>query len=213
MELNEIPCISLEKARPCPKSIITSRSFGHPITDIENLRQAVISFVSMAAEKLREQAVEADTLNLYITTGPFDEQSNYSNNLTISLPRPTSSTPNLIEVALRCLNSIYRPGYRYRKSGVMLAGIVKQGYKQQDLFSPTIPVKEDKPLMTALDKINDKWGRSTIQYGMTEDTDKPWSMQKTRKSPAYTTNWQELPVVKAAVSMPDPTKRFTDSNI
>ena len=200
MELNEIPCISLEKAPPCPKSIITSRSFGHPIADIENLREAVISYVSMAAEKLRKQAVEADNLNLYITTGPFDEHSNYSNNQTISLPRPTSSTPDLIEAALRCLKSIYRPGYRYRKAGIMLAGIVKQGYKQQDLFSPTIPVKEDKPLMTALDKINDKWGRSTIQYGMTEDTDKPWSMQQTRKSPAYTTNWQELPVVKAATS-------------
>ena len=75
MELNEIPCISLEKAPPCPKSIVTSRTFGHPITDIENLREAVISFVSIAAEKLRKQGVEADNLNLYITTGPFDEQS------------------------------------------------------------------------------------------------------------------------------------------
>jgi DNA polymerase V len=75
-----------------------------------------------------------------------------------------------------------------------------QGYKQQGLFSPLIPVKEDKPLMAALDKINDKWGRSTIQYGMTEDQDKPWSMLQTRKSPAYTTNWNELPVVKAATS-------------
>jgi len=54
---------------------------------------------------------------------------------------------------------------------------------------------------------------STIQYGMTEDTDKPWSMQQTRKSPAYTTNWSELPVVKAAVSMPKKKKRSTGSNI
>jgi len=61
-------------------------------------------------------------------------------------------------------------------------------------------VKEDKELMTALDKINSKWGRSTIQYGMTTAEDKPWMMQQTRKSPAYTTNWQELPMVKAASS-------------
>jgi DNA polymerase V len=167
MELNETPCISLEKAPPCPKSIITSRTFGHPITDIENLREAVISFVSIAAVKLRKQEVEADNLNLYIATGPFDEQSSYSNNRTITLPRPTASTPDLIEVAMRCLKSIYRPGYRYRKAGVMLAGIVKQGYRQQDLFSPLIAAKEDQPLMAALDKINDKWGRRTIQYGMT----------------------------------------------
>ena len=79
----------------------------------------------------------------------------------------------------------------------MIQVIAKQGYKQQGLFSPTIPVKEDKPLIVALNKINDKWGRSTIQYGMTEDEDRPWSVQQTRKSPAYTTNWSELPVVKA----------------
>ena len=196
MELNETPCISLEKAPPCPKSIVTSRTFGHPITDIENLREAVISFVSIAAEKLRKQEVEADNLNLYITTGPFDEQSSYSNNQTITLPRPTASTPDLIEVTMRCLKSLYRPGYRYRKAGVMLAGIVKQGYRQQDLFSPLIAAKEDQPLMAALDKINGKWGRHTIQYGMTAEAGKPWSMQQARKSPAYTTNWHELPVVK-----------------
>lgn len=81
----------------------------------------------------------------------------------------------------------------------MLAGIVKQGYRQQDLFSLFRPAeKEDKQLMTALDRINSKWGRSTIQYGMTTAEYKPWSMQQTRKSPAYTTNWQELPVAKAA---------------
>lgn len=194
MELNETPCISLEKAPSCSKSIITSRTFGQPITDIGNLREAVISYASIAAEKLRKQGAEANTLNLFITTGLFDEQSSYSNNQTVTFPRSTSSTSVLVTAALQCLKSIYRPDYRYRKAGVMLAGIVSQGYRQQELFSRTT-VKEEKPLMAALDRINNKWGRHIIQYGMTAG-DRPWSMQQSRKSPAYTTNWQELPVVK-----------------
>lgn len=203
MELNGISCISLENAPACPKSIITSRSFGHPVTDIDNLREAVITFVSIAGEKLRKQGVEAGALNLFITTGPFDEQARYSNNQTIVLSRPTSSTPELIAAALQGLKFLYRPGYRYRKAGVMLTEIVKQDrYRPQDLFSfPRPAVSEDKRLMTALDRINGKWGRQAIQYGMTTAEDKPWMMQQTRKSPAYTTNWHELPVVKAA-SMP-----------
>ena len=68
MELNGISCISLENAPSCPKSIITSRSFGHPVTDFDNLKGAVITYVSIAGEKLRKQGVEADTLNLFITT-------------------------------------------------------------------------------------------------------------------------------------------------
>ena len=199
MELNGISCISIENAPACPKSIMTSRSFGHPVTDIEDLREAVITFVSIAGAKLRKQGVEAGALNLFISTGPFDEKAQYSNNQTITLHQLTSSTPELITAALQGLKSLYRPGYRYRKAGIMLAGIVQQGYSRQlDLFSFSQPaVKEDKELMTALDKINGKWGRSTIQYGMTIAEDKPWPMQQTRKSPAYTTNWQELPMVKA----------------
>ncbi|MBU0662960.1 MAG: Y-family DNA polymerase [Proteobacteria bacterium] len=199
MELNGISCISLENAPSCPKSIITSRSFGHPVTDIDNLREAVISYVSIAGEKLRKQGVEADTLSIFITTGPFDEQASYSNNQTITLHQPTSSTTELITAALQSLKSLYRPGYRYRKAGVMLTGITSHGYRQRDVFSFLQPtVKEDKLLMTALDRINSKWGRNTIQYGMTTAEDKPWSMQQRRKSPAYTTNWQELPVATAA---------------
>jgi DNA polymerase V len=115
MELNGISCISLENAPSCPKSIITSRSFGHSVTDIDSLRGAVISYVSIAGEKLRKQGVEADTLNLFITTGPFDEQASYSNNQTITLHQPTSSTPELIAAALQGLKSLYRPGYQISK--------------------------------------------------------------------------------------------------
>jgi DNA polymerase V len=200
MELNGISCISLENAPACPKSIITSRSFGHPVTDIDNLREAVITFVSIAGEKLRKQGVEAGVLNLFITTGPFDEQARYSNSQTIALSQATSSTPELIAAALQCLKLLYRPGYRYRKAGVMLAGIVKQNrHRQQDLFSfSQSAISENKRLMTALDRINGKWGRQVIQYGMTTAEHKPWMMQQTRKSPAYTTNWHELPEVKTA---------------
>lgn len=201
MELNGVSCIALENAPACPKSIITSRSFGHPVTDLDNLREAVITFVSIAGEKLRKQGVEADTLNVFITTGPYDEKACYFNNQTITLRQPTSSTAELINAAMQCLKSLYRPGYRYRKAGVMLTGIVKHGYRQQDLFSfSQATSKVDKPLMAALDRINCKWGRSTIQYGITTAEGKPWMMQHTRKSPAYTTSWKELPVAKAGLS-------------
>lgn len=199
LELNGISCISLDRGPSCPKSIITSRSFGQAITDINSLREAVISYVSIAGEKLRKQGVAAESLNLFVTTGPFDDQASYSNNQTITLSRPTSSTPELITAALQGLQTLYRPGYRYRKAGVMLAGITSQGYRQQSLFAPPA-AKGDKQLMAALDRINNKWGQQTIQYGMTTAEERPWSMQQTRRSPAYTTNWQELLVVKAAGS-------------
>ncbi|MDR3629737.1 MAG: Y-family DNA polymerase [Desulfocapsaceae bacterium] len=196
MELNDIPCIALQNAPVCPQSIVTSRSFGQAVTDLGSLREALISYTSTATEKLRKQGVEAGTITVFITTGPFAQHC-YSNNQTIALPRPTASTPALISAALQCLRSLYRPEYKYRKAGIMLSGIVK-GYKQLDLFQPA--AKDDRSLMAGLDRINGKWGRHTIQYGMAKTTHTAWSAQQSQKSPAYTTRWQELPVVRTAAS-------------
>lgn len=195
MELNGISCLPLAKAPSSKKSIVTSRSFGQPVTAVSDLREAVITFASRAAVKLREQQLEAGALHLFLATSRFGEPSTvYSNGQTITLPSPTADTPILITMALRCLQSLYKPGYGYQKAGVMLAGLAPRGYRQQSLFAPA--AAENRPLMTALDQINSKWGTDTIRYGLT-GAGKSWEMRQSRKSPAYTTNWRELPVVKA----------------
>ncbi|KAF0190101.1 MAG: DNA polymerase [Desulfobulbaceae bacterium] len=197
LELNGISCLPLDKAPASKKSIVTSRSFGQPVTAISDLREAVITFASRAAVKLREQQLEAGALHLFLTTSRFGEPSNlYSNGQTISLADPTSSTPALIATALDCLQGIYKSGYRYQKAGVLLTGLVPQGPRQPSLFSPA--TAENKPLMSALDQINSKWGADTIRYGVT-GAGKSWEMRQSYKSPAYTTNWLELPVVKASL--------------
>ncbi len=197
LELHGIPCIPLELSPPSPKSMVTSRSFGRPVADFEQLREAVISYTSMVAEKLRRQGLEADCLHLFITTGPFARDSSYSASQTVTLPQPTASTAQLIAAALRVLKAIYRQGPRYRKAGVMLTGLIKPGYRPVDLFAPPQPARDDRKLMAALDTINGKWGRQTIQYGMTAEADKPWGMQQGRRSPAYTSKWEDVAVVKA----------------
>lgn len=197
MELNGVSCIPLAKAPPSKKSIVTSRSFGQTITAASDLREAVISFAARAAVKLREQKVEAGALHLFLATSSFgDPAASYANGRTAALPHPTSSTPILITMALQCLDSLYKPGYRYKKAGVILSDIVAQGYRQQSLFAPT--TAENKALMTALDRINSKWGQETIHYGMT-GTSRPWGLRQSHKSQAYTSSWHELPVVKASL--------------
>ena len=197
MELKGVSCLPLEKAPSSKKSIVTSRSFGQPVTAVSDLREAVITFASRAAVKLREQNLEAGALHLFLATSSFGEPAaSYANGQTVTLPHPTASSPLLIKMALQCLQSLYKPGYRYKKAGVMVSDIVAPGYRQQSLFSPT--TEQNKPLMSALDRINTKWGQDTIQYGMA-GTHKPWGMHQSYRSQAYTTNWQELPVVKASL--------------
>lgn len=195
MELRGIPCISLENTQASKKSIISSKSFGSPVGSLADLTEAISTYTSRAAEKLRNQKSIAGGLHVFITTNRFKTCMQYSNSEMVILPEPTSSTPALIGAAVKCLKHIYKPGYEYQKAGVMLTDIASETCQQKNLFMET---SDDKaPLMKALDKINERWGRHTLQYAVT-GFKKPWKFKQTRKSPAYTTRWADLPIVKAS---------------
>jgi len=119
----------------------------------------------------------------------------YSNALTLKLPIATDSTADLIRCAIQGIRTIYRDGYLYKKAGVMLTGLVPASQTQADLFDDRDRGKS-KQLMSALDSINDRWGADTLHYA-SSGISKPWKTQFHRRSPAYTTDWDALPIVNA----------------
>ena len=196
MELRGIPCISLAKAGTAKKSICTSRSFGHPVHTLGDMQEAVATYATQAAYKLRCGGLRTTVVDVFIRTNSFKkDEPQYCNRRTFSLPEPSSHTATLIKVALASLKAIYRPGYRYQKAGVLLNGLVPENYEQLRLFRA--PATRDTSLMKAMDKINMRWGRDTIQSAAAGLT-KEWCFRQMKKSPAYTTRWSELPVVKAS---------------
>lgn len=196
MELRGIPCIPVEHEPVPRKSMICSRSFGKPVFTLADMREAVSTYVSTAAEKLRGEGLAAANLHVFLQTNSHRRDlPQYSAGLMIELVQPTSSTPALIGAALTGLKKIYRPGFAYRKAGVMLTGLTAAAMRQQDLFRPA--PRDNTALMHALDRINDRWGRETVRYA-SSGLAKPWCMTREHKSPAYTTRWKELPVVKAS---------------
>jgi DNA polymerase V len=195
MELRGVSCIAMDQ-NPAPrKSVICSRSFRKPVSALTDLREAVSSYVSTAAEKLREEGLAAANLHVFVRTSPHrPDLPQHAESLLVRLPQPTASTPLLIGAALRGLDRIYKPGHGYQKAGVMLTELTRGEMIQQDLFHR--PPKEDGAVMAALDAINSRWGRNTLQYA-SSGLAKPWRMSQERKSRSYTTSWQELPKVKA----------------
>ena len=196
MELRSIPCIALEETPPARKSVATSRSFGTPVESLASLQEAVATYTTQAALKLRNAKLFAGVIHVFLRTNSFKkEQLQYCASKTFTLPAPTSHTPLLIGAAHRLLRSIYRSGYLYQKAGVLLTGLTPEGDQQMNLFSP--PDRRDNSLMQAMDKINSRWGRDTI-HSAAAGFDRSWHHRQRRKSPAYTTRWTELPTVKAS---------------
>jgi DNA polymerase V len=198
MELRGVVMIPLEDEPPNRKSIARSRSFGRRISSLAELSKALSSHVAGAAEKLRSEELAATCLHVFLMTSRFDDDNvHFIGNQTVVLPHSTSCTPVLIGSALTCLRQMYRPGVDYKKTGVLLTGLIPESLasRQPRLFgsgdSSKLPT-----LMKTVDEINTRWGRNTIRFG-TMGFGGRWQMQQKWKSPAFTTRWNELPVVRA----------------
>lgn len=191
-ELNGTICIEMEEMAPPKQQIVSSRSFGMPVTTIEELGQSISLYVSRAAEKLRNQKSYAGSLHVFIHTSPFrTDQPQYSNGFTVPLPSPTDNTTRLATIAMWVLKQIYKPGYQYAKAGIMLGEIVPAAGIQNDMFSNMEPDSKSDRLMQTLDAVNRKMGKGKLIVG-SQGYGQPWAMKQERKSPSYTTNWDEL---------------------
>jgi DNA polymerase V len=190
-ELRGQTCIELEEVAPAKKQIVSSRSFGHQVSDLQSLSEALSLYTSRAAEKLRRQQSFATLLSVFIQTSPFGDGPKYNGHHMVRLPAPTDDTLQLVQVALWILKRIYKPGYMYQKAGIMLDEIVPAGGQQTDMFGFRPSEGKSAKLMVAMDLINDRWGRSTLRTG-SQGYKAPWAMRQGNLSPRYTTRWDEI---------------------
>lgn len=195
-ELRGTSCLPLEQCPPPKQGITCSRSFGRPVTTLAEMREAVAAYTARAAEKLRGEHLAAAALTVFLTTNPFTDESQYSNALTLRLPVATDVTTDLLHLALKSVESIYRDGYRYKKAGVMLLGLVPVGQVQANLFECTDRERSTR-LMRAVDAVNTRQGADTVRFAAAGLT-RRWRTRFARRSPAYTTRWHEIPQVQAS---------------
>ncbi len=196
-ELRGISCLDLDEAPPAPRSILSSRSFGRPIDDPAQLREALAEYIGIAAAKLRSRNLLAASMQVCITTGGHGPGPHHSAAATLSLPQPLSSTPELIRYGLTGFESLYQRGIRYRKAGVVLSGLQQARAYQPGLFGCGPADARGRRLMEALDAINARFGRGSVGFGTPAHAVRAWRMQRRCMSGRYTTCWSELPVVHA----------------
>lgn len=189
MELNGTPCIELEEGVPNKQQIISSRSFGSYVRELQSLEEAVATYIARAAVKLRGQASVAGMVQVYIRTNPHKAKApQYQKGITVPLSIATDDTLRLTQAALWALKRIYRPGYDYQKAGVALLNLSPKVSAQTDLF---VCPRNNAQLMATMDRINAIWGRDTVRSAA-EGIGKKWKMKRELKSPRYTSNWSEL---------------------
>ncbi|GAB1232383.1 Y-family DNA polymerase [Ferrigenium sp. UT4] len=197
-ELNGIPCIELEQAGTPRQQIMVSRSFGQPVTSIEDLSESVAYFATTAAMKLRKDGSVASSLCVFVRTNPFKEnEAQYHRSLVVPLSRPSADTAKIVSAAMAGLKQVFKPGFRYKKSGVLLMGLQGKDTVQPDLFDQPMDQPMDQAKsearMKIMDQINQKMGKGSVTIAAV-GVGQRWAMRRERKSPGYTSEWEELPI-------------------
>jgi DNA polymerase V len=194
LELGGISCLPVESTSDPKQGMMVSRCFGRPVTALSEMKEAVATHTSRLAEKLRQEGLETSLLLVSMRTNRFAKSPQYEVAQEIKLDAPTNSTDRLLPQALKATEAIFKPGFEYYKAAVYAPHLVEANQVQTSLFDEAASPKSQQ-LMQALDRINHHMGAGSIKYGAV-GLKQDWQTRLGYPSQRYTTQWDELPIVK-----------------
>jgi len=189
VELNQSICFPVVTEAPKKNEILSSRSFGRPVSTIDMLSEAITTFLSRATFKARQQEMLASSVTLFIRSSPHKDNY-YANAIRIPLAFPTNHHNLILPLALEGLRAIFKPNIQYIKCGVLLSGLISESIQQKNLW-----LNFDNSSMEVVDKINNKFNKKSVRLG-TEPLNPEWQMKQSNKSRSFTTSWDELLVAQ-----------------
>lgn len=193
-ELQGVASIDMEKPLEDKKMIATTRMFGSPVNNILDIKEAVATYTSRAAEKLRRQHSAAKVISVFIVKKEDDHHIDFrhgpSESAYATLPAATSITNELIKPAVQLVDTLYKHGNSYKKAGVMLSGLVPDDSIQANMFLPETK-NCGRRLMHMVDNVNFSMRDDVLKFAASGTT-RDWKMRQELRSKRYTTRWDEL---------------------
>jgi DNA polymerase V len=197
-ELKGMPCKEMDDELVTKKMIATTRMFGSAVNNINDIKEAVATYTSRAAEKLRRQHSAARIISVFVVTKEENHNVSFNYGATHSkysiLPSATSFTNELIKPAVALVDQLYKKNTLYKKAGVMLSGLVPDASIQGNLFLPETK-NNGRLLMDMMDNINFSQRDDVLKFAASGTT-RDWKMRQELRSGRYTTRWEELCEVK-----------------
>ncbi|TDE09791.1 Y-family DNA polymerase [Dyadobacter psychrotolerans] len=193
-ELSGIRTLELDEIAD-KKSIACTRSFDKNYSIYDEIKERVVTYATICAEKLRKQDCCCNVLQIFIVTNFFrQDQPQYSMSISVDLPFPTNSSIELAEFAIQALKRIYKPGFGYKKAGVIVLELTPEDSKQTMIFENSNP--KHLELMAVIDKLNKSYGQQKVKLAA-QDLDRVWKMKRERLSRRYTTRLDEIILINA----------------
>jgi len=166
------------------------------------MREAIATYATRAAEKMRRYKVAAENLFVFMHTNTFNNDPFYSNGATARFSETTNDTGEVVALAVRLGERLWRPGFRYAKTGVMITELLPETVRQPALWSDIDREKRERA-WKVMDSLNANLGRDTVRILSAGPKAATWKLRAEYRSPRWTTRWEELPRVKASSHLPN----------
>ena len=194
-ELSGLRCFGLEESPRPRKNVCSSRSFSRPVTTLEDLEEALSNYLVTAVRRVRGEGSLAHGIQVFLTTNRFREDlPQYRNARSLALDDPTDDPIRLVSLAKRLLRTIYRPGFAYKKVGVLLLDLTSSRERQATFFGESAEAGKRKRFVGVMEEVAGKYGEPGA-FLAAQGIQRDWRMRRNRRSPRYTTCWSDLPSV------------------
>jgi DNA polymerase V len=195
LELRGTPCFPMEPVAAPVTMRIVSRSFGHLVTELSDIKESVATYTTRCAEKLRADGLLAGHFTVTMRTSYYRPENQHGAARSVALDPPTNDTAVLIHEAMKLAEAAFTPGYEYLKAKAIATDLSPVGEVQGSLFAAPVDTEKREKLMQAMDNLNRRLGPDAVKFGAL-GLKPTWAMRSEYFSQRYTTHWGELPTVK-----------------
>jgi len=186
MELQGVSCIELEQAAPTKKQIISSRSFGARVTDIESLSEAMSDYLQNAVKRLREDESLCGCVIAFAQSNPFDKNKPfYNKSISIGFAEPTDCAAVMNRAVMKRMNELFQEGIEFKKCGVILTAIEPKSTYIYDLLSDSTQIEKNERLQEALEKVKVRFGDKKLAIGPCKMHGRAWAMSRQNLTQNY----------------------------
>jgi DNA polymerase V len=167
-ELNGVRCIGLDVTERGNKTISHTRTFGHTVSDFDEIRNAIFYFTTRALEKMRWNDLAVKRVTVFVHTDRFRPvPRKYFGKHTYTSVYHSDVTSEIYRWVAVCLETAYRTGYEYRKAGVILSDLVSTNEMSNRLFEQ-VDFERRHMLSKVVDEVNFLYGRDVVRFAALE---------------------------------------------
>lgn len=182
MELNGIKCLPLEITEKDNKSIAHTRTFGHTISNFQDVKNAIFYFTTRALEKMRWNHLTTKNVTVFLQTDRFKPVPRYySNASSYNSIYHSDVTSEIYQWITVCLEKIFRPDLQYKRAGVVLGDLTSFDFVSKRLFEEASDFERRHRLIKSMDELNLRYRRDVIKFAALNDKD-GWQGNSTHTS-------------------------------